>query len=500
MTIDDDTRATIVRLFRIEGWPVGTIARELGLHHSTVTRTLQQAAGAPQERPPRPSMIDPYLPFVRQTLQSWPELHASRLYQMVCERGYRGGPDHFRHLIVPLRPRRPAEAYLRLRFLPGEQAQVDWADFGTVTIGRAERKLMGFVMTLSHSRHMILQYFLDAQMSNFLRGHVAAFRAFGGVPRVLLYDNLKSVVLKRHGATVVFNPNFIPFFRHYGFEPRAAAPRRGSDKGRVERGIRFVRSSFFAARSWRDVADLNAQAALWSEGHAADRPWPDDRTRRVRAVFAEEQPYLIALPDTDYPVDDLIPVKIGKTPYARFDGNDYTVPHTHVRRVLTVSASLTTVRILDGDVVLASHARSFDKDAPIEDPAHLEALVTWKRGARRARSQHRLIGAAPSVERLLAEAAERGDNIGTIVAALMRLLDSYGGPALERAVIEALARGVPHPNAVRLALTRGRTTPPPLPVPLTNPRLREITVRDHDLADYDGLAQDTDPAGDEEED
>ena len=366
MTIDDDTRATIVRLFRIEGWPVGTIARELGLHHSTVTRTLQQAAGAPQERPPRPSMIDPYLPFVRQTLQSWPELHASRLYQMVCERGYRGGPDHFRHLIVPLRPRRPAEAYLRLRFLPGEQAQVDWADFGTVTIGRAERKLMGFVMTLSHSRHMILQYFLDAQMSNFLRGHVAAFRAFGGVPRVLLYDNLKSVVLKRHGATVVFNPNFIPFFRHYGFEPRAAAPRRGSDKGRVERGIRFVRSSFFAARSWRDVADLNAQAALWSEGHAADRPWPDDRTRRVRAVFAEEQPYLIALPDTDYPVDDLIPVKIGKTPYARFDGNDYTVPHTHVRRVLTVSASLTTVRILDGDVVLASHARSFDKDAPID--------------------------------------------------------------------------------------------------------------------------------------
>ena len=80
-----------------------------------------------------------------------------------------------------------------------------------------------------------------------------------------------------------------------------------------------MRSSFFAARSWRDVADLNAQAALWSEGHAADRPWPDDRTRRVRAVFAEEQPYLIAPPDTDYPVDDLIPVKIGKTPYARFD-------------------------------------------------------------------------------------------------------------------------------------------------------------------------------------
>jgi transposase len=146
--------------------------------------------------------VDAYLPFILQTLEKFPKLTASRLYAMVRERGYRGSPDHFRHIIACHRPRRPAEAYLRLRSLPGEQGQVDWAHFGHLEIGRARRPLMAFVMVLSHSRQIFLRFFLDARMENFLRGHVAAFVAFGGVPRVILYDNLKSAVLERRGDAI----------------------------------------------------------------------------------------------------------------------------------------------------------------------------------------------------------------------------------------------------------------------------------------------------------
>jgi len=103
---------------------------------------------------------------------------------MVRERGYRGSPDHFRHLIACHRPRPRAEAYLRLRSLPGEQAQVDWGHFGHLDIGRAQRPLMAFVMVLSHSRQIFLRFFPDARMESFLRGHVGAFTAWGGVPRV----------------------------------------------------------------------------------------------------------------------------------------------------------------------------------------------------------------------------------------------------------------------------------------------------------------------------
>jgi len=188
LAIPPEFEAKILRYFHVEKWLVGTIARQLGVHHATVDRVLSQAGLPKAERPHRASLIDPYLPFVLKTLEQYPRLTASRLYAMVRERGYSGGEDHFRHLIAHYRPRAQPEAYLRLKTLPGEQAQVDWGHFGKLTIGKAERTLMAFVMVLSFSRQIFLRFFLDARMSNFLRGHEAAFRAWGGLPRVLLYD------------------------------------------------------------------------------------------------------------------------------------------------------------------------------------------------------------------------------------------------------------------------------------------------------------------------
>ena len=385
-----------------------------------------------------------------------------------------------------------AEAYLRLKTLPGEQAQVDWADFGKVRIGRAQRRLMGFVMVLSYSRRTFPRFYLDAGMSNFMRGHIEAFEAWRGVPRELWYANLKSVAAERHGDAIRFNPRFLQFAGHYLFLPKPVAVARGNEKGRVERAIRYIRDSFFAARPWRDLDDLNAQAQAGCDGIAADRPWPEDRSTTVREAFERERGSLIALPGDRFPAHDRVEVTIGKTPYARFDLNDYSVPHTHVGRTLVVVATLEEVRILDGTDVIASHPRNFDKDACIEIPEHIAELARRKRQARRLRGQHRLFRAALDSERLLAEAAMRGDNLGAIVAALPRLLDEYGAAELEAAIGEALERGVPHPNAVRQSLTRRREQrgkPPSIPVDLPgDPRLRDITVRDHDLSGYDGLA------------
>ena len=137
MTIPPDLEAQILRYYHVEKWRVGTIARQLHVHHGTVARVLAQA-GLPRIGPPaRRSQVEPYLPFIHQTLEKFPTLTASRLYAMVCERGYRGSGDHFRHLIACHRPRPAAEAYLRLRSLPGEQGQVDWGHFGHLMIGRA---------------------------------------------------------------------------------------------------------------------------------------------------------------------------------------------------------------------------------------------------------------------------------------------------------------------------------------------------------------------------
>ena len=215
----------------------------------------------------------------------------------------------------------------------------------------------------------------------------------------------------------------------------------------------------------------------------------------VREAFAEEAPRLLRLPDNAYPLLERVAVKAGKTPYVRFDLNDYSVPHAKVQRLLTVLADPDQVRVVDGAEILACHRRSYDKGAQIEDPAHLEALVADKRAARRHRGTDRLATAAPASQTLLLRAAERGDNLGTITAALLRLLDRYGAAELDASIIEALDRGVPHPNAVRLALDRRReqrAEAPPVAIELpAHVKTRDAPVQPHRLEAYDQLKDQT---------
>jgi transposase len=503
--MDKDREAKILRYHFVERWGVNTIANQLGIHHSTVDRVLSRAGMPKAERTRRPSIADPYTPFILETLAHYPRLTAARLYAMVVERGFTGGPSHFRAHVAQLRPRPPAEAYLRLRTLPGEQGQLDWGHFGSVQIGRATRPLMAFVIVLSWSRRIFLRFYLNQRMESFLRGHVAAFEAWQGLPRVLLYDNLKSAVLERRADAIRFHPTLLALSAHYRFEPRPVAVARGNEKGRVERAIRYIRDSFFAGRQWSDIDDLNAQADAWCIGHSSHRPCPGDTRLTVGEAFAQEQPQLLALPDNPFETDERVEASIGKTPYVRFDLNDYSVPHTRVRRTVTVLASLKQVRVLEGGEVIATHPRAWGRGEQIEDPAHLADLVEAKRAARHHRGQDRLAQAAPSSGDLLQQAAARGTPLTRVTAQLVQLLDDYGAGELECAIAEALVSGVPHPNAVRQVLERRREQcdrPPPLTLTLPdNDKARQIVVRPASLAGYDQIHtpdQTTDQTTDQE--
>jgi len=490
--IDAETEAAIRRLYYAEKWKPGTICRELGVHHETVTRVLANSGVPPASLPRRSSIADPFADFIRQVLEKYPRLPSSRLYEMVRERGYPGAPDHFRAITRRYRPQMPAEAFQRLRTLPGEQAQVDWACFGHVEIGRARRPLVAFVMVLSYSRKIFLRFGFDQRTGAFLRGHADAFQTFGGVPRVLLYDNLKSAVIERRGDAIRFNENLLAFAGHHRFEPRPVAPYRGNEKGRVERAIRYVRDSFFGAREWRDLDDLNAQAQAWCDGIAADRRCPEDRSRTVREVFVEEQTRLIPLPADLFPTEDRTEVAVGKTPYARFDLNDYSVPHDRAHRTVVVVATADRVRIIDGMDEIASHPRAWGKGQQIEDPQHLAALVKVKREARESRGMDRLHHAVPVSREFLRTLAERGMNLGSHTNGLLKLLDAYGPDELGLAIVEALARNAPHLHAIRQVLDRHRherCQAPPIPVHLSDPRLQNIVVRPHALSTYDHLTR-----------
>ena len=494
--ISKETEAEIVRLYHGEKWPIGTIAGQLGLHHTTVQRVLRHTGVDPKVVAPRPSMADPFVPFIVEQLEKYPGLRASRLFVMIKERGYPGGPDHLRRIVSRLRPKKPAEAFQRLRTMPGEQAQVDWAHFGKLMIGRAQRPLWAFVMVLSYSRRLFLRFFPGASMPFFVRGHVEAFADFGGVPRVLLYDNLKSAVLERHGDAIRFHPTLLAISAHYRFEPRPVAVARGNEKGRVERAIRYIRDAFFAARSFTDLADLNRQAAAWTATAAIDRPWVEDRDRTVRQAFEDERSVLLPLASEPFPAHERLEVEVGKTPYVRFDLNDYSIPHDRTQRTLVVFADLEEVRITEGNDVVATHPRSWDRAQQLEQSEHLERLADEKRSAREHRGLDRLARAARSSQAFLRIVAERGDNVGSTTARLLQILDTAGAAELEEALVEALERDTVHVGAVRQIVDRRRSArglPPPLSIPVTRGEHADLVVTPHALSTYDALKKDHKP-------
>lgn len=487
--IDPGVVARIRSLYFGEHWKVGTIARELGLHALTVQGALSDRVGWP--RLPRPTPVDPYRGFIQQVLRQHPHLRATRIHEMLRVRGYTGGIRPVRCQVAELRPQR-TEAFLELRTFPGEQAQVDWAHFGKVAVPGGTRVLSCFVMTLSFSRALYLEFFFDQSQENFLRGHVRAFAHWEGVPRVLLYDNLRSAVLERLGSSVRFHPRLLELCAHYHCEPRPCAVRRGNEKGRVERAIRYIRESFFAARPFTTLADFNAQAWRWRDQISQERRWVQDPQRSVAEALAAEQPYLLPLPAHPFDTDLLVSVQARKTIYVPFDGNRYSIPPDQVGRSLTLAVSDSELRVLAGAHELVRHRRSYAHGERVAAPGHVEALLAEKRRAAGSVPSARLRAAAPEVEAFLEAAFARGESAQAQTAQLLKILDRYGPGEFRAALVEALKRETTRASSVAfIAQRRQRASKAPLPLAVDftrRPDLADLHVNPHPAEIYDELS------------
>jgi transposase len=489
--IPPNTRVEARRLFFAEHFTVNAIAETLGIHHDTVKDALgvRQFVSTPRLHKSR---LDPFIPFIAATLEQYPRIRASRLHLMLKDRGYEGSVQQLRRVVRRLRPT-PATAYLALNTMPAEQAQVDWGDFGTLRVGKAERKLSAFVLTLSYSRRTFARFTFDQTLATFLACHVQAFREIGGVPRVILYDNLKSVVLERIGNAVHFHPAILELAGHYHFRPEPCNKAAGNEKGRVERAIGFMRTSYAEARHYRSLDDANRQLRQWLDNVANVRKWPQDRTKTVDDAWREEQPRLLSLPAHEPDTNHLQPIRSGKTPYVIFDLNKYSIPHTLVRKPVTLVADERSVRILDGETEVARHLRSFDRGETVEDPAHLTGLLEQRRKAIVPKAQDRLRARVPEVDRLFELLALRGENLGFNVARLSELLADNDVEDFRAAVVEAATRETPRASSVASILhrrTSARRAPAILPVNLPDdPRVRGLNVISHDTASYDVLSR-----------
>ncbi len=486
MTLSPQKSSEIRVLHYGEHWPAGTIARQLGVHPDAVKHAL----GLTELRrppPPRPLLVDPVRDFIAETLKTYPRLRATRLFDMVRARGYQGSVKTLRSYVKTVRPVPKHEAFLRLEPLIAEQGQIDWAYAGEIPVMGGKRDLWLFVMSLPWSRVMWGEFVIDLSAWSLSRSLVRACAYFGGTPREWLFDNPKIVVLERHGDAARFHPMLVDLSGRYCVRLKLCAVRKANQKGNVERLIRYIRERFLAARVIHSVEQGNRELLQFLEEVALPRAHPTKPGRTVRECFEEERSRLLTLPLSPPPTEQVLPVRVDKTAFCRFDTNLYSVPPAFAGQTIALAADDREVRLLDGGNVLATHPRSWARRQVIEAREHREALLSLKRGAREAKGRDCLRAAVPEIDVLYERWVDAGRNLGSMTMRTLKLLDLYGAELLASAAKDIIARGLHDPGALAV-ICEQRRRQSQAPVPVDVPIGAHIVDRDvvqHSLESYD---------------
>lgn len=325
-----------------DGVPKARIARQLGVSRQTVYNHLNREEVFPKVRAPRASKLDAYKGVIRTRLEQF-DLPGTVLLRELRLQGYTGGITILREFMRPLKASLVRRVTERFETTPGRQAQMDWGECGTVQVGDERKKLYVFVLVLGYSRMMYATFTTSCRLPVLLGCMKEAFSILG-IPREVLVDNMKQAVDTHDVVTgkVTWNRSFLDFAAHHGFLPVACPPYWPRVKGKVERGVGYLKASFLEGRTFTDLQDLNGQLQAWLDGVANTRVHGTTKARPVDR-FSQEQAHLRPLggvPDFDtrpvvlrlvpsdchihfkgvrYSVD---PVAVGKTVSIRADGED----------------------------------------------------------------------------------------------------------------------------------------------------------------------------------
>lgn len=481
--------AEVRRLAGVEKLSTRAIARRLLLSEKTVRRARRMEIFAPARRRERGSIVEPYVPRITDLLARYPELSGRRVLEEMRKHGYSGGYTALKERLRKLRPPK-REAFVPLKFDPGEAAQVDWASCGTLTIGGTVRRLSCFVMVLCHSRLLYLEFTVSESLADFLRCHVNAFNFLGFVPRRVIYDNLRSVVLAREGVDARFHPRFLALAGHYLFQPALCRPRQPNEKGRVENAIGYIRKNFLAGRDLQSLAEYETAAVRWRDEVANVRIHATTRRRPID-LFEEEKPFLLPLPATPFDADALESRQVSPLALVSFDGNRYSVPSRLTGETVTVRASAHMVAVLHGGEEVARHLRSFERGREIEVAEHRRELVERKRRAEESAAKTRFLAIGPEAEPYLRGLVQGEHDHHRQLRRILTLVDAYGETEVLGAIVRALeyrAFGADYLERIVSQERRRRAQEEPTgPVRVAVSDFAEVHIRSADLSEYDRL-------------
>ena len=336
----------------LKGKSAYAIGAELGISKNTAKKYMEQ--------PVRPhglkgkkkgSKLDPYKPLLNQWLQEG-IFNCVVLMERLREVGYDGGMSILKEYVHPYRPAKSAPAVRRYETPSGKQAQMDWGLCQYLDQENKLHKVAVFVMILGHSRAKYIEFVKRCDLKSLERCMLNGFRHFGGMPKEVLTDNMKTVVTGREAGKVLWNTQFADFAAEMGFVPKVCRVKRPQTKGKVERLVRYVKENFFPGRSFSDLEDLNRQALEWCR-KADSKPHGTTGKIPLQELAAEE---LLPLPaeevQTRYRWESR---KVTREGLVSFDGVRYGVPWQYSGKEVQIRLSGGQVEIYDGEMLLAKH-------------------------------------------------------------------------------------------------------------------------------------------------
>lgn len=433
--VDYETYCKVLQL-KEEGLRVAQIARTLTIDKRTVRRWLHEKRYHQRSTSPKTSILDPYKSTILQWLEKYP-YSSTQILQRLREIGYTGGITTLRMYVARVRPRKK-QAYLTLSFEPGECAQVDWGQFGTVAIGSTYRRLSFFVMVLCYSRKMYLEFTVSETMEHFLTCHKNAFEFFGAVPKAIMVDNLKSAVLKHAvGEKPLLNQKYLDFANHYGFSIRACNVAKGNEKGRVENAVGYIKKNFLAGLEITDFSVVNPAARLWLDSIANVRTHGTTQMQPSEVFDNKEKAAMLPLPLTPYDTAAIRPTRATNRFRVSVDGNTYSVPSKYASAPITIKAYPDRICLYHENDLVAHHTRSYDRNADFEDPDHPKELLEQRRTAREQRLMLDFLKLSPHAECYYQELTKRRMNARHHIRQIVALSEIYSRDKVERAIADA---------------------------------------------------------------
>lgn len=469
---DPETLESRVKHLRaVEGLSIRQIAKALSMGKKRVTRIIN---GQSIQKPSKQTLLVPYERLIEEWYQEHPYLQAQQVYTRLKSYGYSGGYSILSVHTRKYRRKSKKPVFHELTFLPGEEAQVDWA------LWRLPSGIVyGFIFLLAWSRYVYVRFYPRCTMEFFLDGHIGAFREIGGVPRKCRYDNLSSVVTKRT-PELKLNAGFMDFCRHYSFGVHPCTPRRANEKGRVERVIRDIKDHL-RVTACETIAELNKQVSLWRQ----ERNKRVHRTTERPPAEMLKEEKLIALPQIPYQPRRSVFVVVGKTGFVSFETNRYSAPSSP-GAMLELLAYPEQIELHYQGKKIATHKRSFLRSQKIENPLHRERVLSVTPNFKYQRIYQLMCGMDPCVRQFIAAAEQDGQEPVSVAYDLFTLIKQVSKGMLLSSVREANQSGICRIKHLvhLLNLPHKAKDNPVYP---QDGRLLNISYQERDLSEYDKL-------------